>query len=610
MIDLKVVWLKCNINAETFLAHLIHISTEQQRKYYNQLYHNIYANNIMNREWRGHLDAINDITFVEDPISIVTISNDMYMRVWDKKFELIGEINIFPNETNNKFTKQHLVPWGFKVNEKRIIEKEINEVVEIFESVGIKKIIFGSEEDQQNEALKKMKKEEKARNTKKNVENEEDLRKRTQVRRKKYEMKKDEFEYTTGYELVFLKNLTTNIEFLLQNKLYKEGMGEISNNLMSSMINEKNKIFSKKNKEKQISMNSIKKYNKIKALSHLNNINAKNKYFSLVLNQEEDDNKSLNFESETKKIKTKSISEKFKLGATFSPSRLSNIIINLNKNENNKDFSKDEINKIKKDRNSEVNVIKNSKLDLISNNESIKESKEDSFVKIDKIKYTSSFKDRISNNNYASNSKRKINTILKERQNMNSNIFSDSNSLRPFSNTKMPRKNFSSEMLSRKNSARKAMTRPVTGKENRIFGINNFKRKINRNDLYSQKLFNRFNSNSAIRKGNIFPNLKEKLSEAGEKINFLNFNVKEKTESLVKTQFYLNSYKNCCKILPNNSLSTNISIKLNYQNMWNNVKLYTNHIKERHSALEKKTTPIKRKMERSKSVRAFKRKFS
>ena len=62
-------------------------------------------------------------------------------------------------------------------------------------------------------------------------------------------MKKDEFVYTTWYELVILKNLTTNIEFLLQNKLYKEGMGEISNNLMSSMINQKNKIFSKKKKE-------------------------------------------------------------------------------------------------------------------------------------------------------------------------------------------------------------------------------------------------------------------------------------------------------------------------------------------------------------------------
>ena len=374
---------KDDTNVETFLAHLIHISTDQQRKFYNQLYNNIYANNIMNREWRGHLDAINDITFVEDPKSIVTISNDMYMRVWDKKFELIGEINIFPNETNNKFTKQHLVPWGFKVNEKRIIEKEINEVVEIFESVGIKKIIFGSEEDQQNEALKNMKKEEKSRNTKKNVENEEDLRKKTQVRRKKYEMKKDEFEYTTGYELVFLKNLTTNIEFLLQNKLYKEGMGEISNNLMSSMINQKNKIFSKKRKEQQ-KLNSKKKVNKYKSLighkfidSNINN--SKSKFSSFMIN-ENDDNKSENLEPGIKKTKT--LSEKFKFGATFSPgklSKLSSMILNLNKNDK-KDTTKEDNSRLNKDKDSEISSI-NNKMDLISNNDSIKEN---NLLKIDK----------------------------------------------------------------------------------------------------------------------------------------------------------------------------------------------------------------------------------
>lgn len=41
------------------------------------------------------------------------------MRVWNEKFELIGEINIFPNETNNKFIKPYTVLWGFKVNEKK-----------------------------------------------------------------------------------------------------------------------------------------------------------------------------------------------------------------------------------------------------------------------------------------------------------------------------------------------------------------------------------------------------------------------------------------------------------------------------------------------------------
>ena len=98
---------KDDTNAESFLAHLIHKSSEQQRNFYNQLYHNVYANNIIRREWRGHLDAINSVEFIEDPKSIVTVSNDMYMRVWDERFELIGEINIFPNETNNRYLKNN-----------------------------------------------------------------------------------------------------------------------------------------------------------------------------------------------------------------------------------------------------------------------------------------------------------------------------------------------------------------------------------------------------------------------------------------------------------------------------------------------------------------------
>ena len=65
----------------------------------------------------------------------------------------------------------------------------------------------------------------------------------------------------------------------------------------------------------------------------------------------------------------------------------------------------------------------------------------------------------------------------------------------------------------------------------------------------------------------LFPSIREKIFSDISKNNFLNYNMKEKTEDLVKNQFYLNSYKNCCRILPNNSLSTNCSIVKNYKNM-------------------------------------------
>ena len=587
---------KDDTNAESFLAHLIHKSSEQQRNFYNQLYHNVYANNIIRREWRGHLDAINSVEFIEDPKSIVTVSNDMYMRVWDERFELIGEINIFPNETNNRYLKTNLVPWGFKVNEKKIIEKEIYEVVEIFENVGIKRTLIGSEEDQKNEYLKEAQKVEKIKYIKRKEDNEEELRKNVQVKRKKNEVKKDEFEYTTGYELAILKNLTTNIEFLLNSKLYKEGMGEISNNLMSTMINQKNKMLFKKKVEKPSEKSNLFNYQKkgpkgrsLKSYKYLDSssINAKSKFSSFLFNGENDDNKSVNIDSNIKKTQTHNLS-KLKFAGTFSPSKLGNIILNLNKNENNKEnYSKEDISKINKEKESEISFSSN-KIELMNNNE----IKKQNILKLDKNKFTSSLKNRVINNN----------------NNINNNLLSDSISPRPFSNIKLSRKPLLSGM-NRKNSSKKKMSRPLTGKENHMFALNYIPHNIDRNNLYSKKLFSRLNSNSAFRKENILPNLKEKLAETGEKINFLNYNIKEKTEDLVKTQFYLNSYKNCCKILPNNSLSTNNSIILNYKNMWNNVKVYTNNIKERQNELERRNFQGRKQIRRSRSVKAFGRKF-
>ena len=553
---------KDETNAESFLYHLIHGSFDQQRKYYNQKYHNIYANNILNREWRGHSDAINDLIFIEDPKCIVTVANDNYLRIWDDSFTLIGEINIFQNESNNnRYLKANYVPWGFKVNEKKIIENEINEVVDIFESVGIEKIIFDSEEDKANQMLKMIQQDDENKKSNKKLENEEDKKKR-EIIKKKNEIKKEEFEYSTGYELVFLKNLTNNIEFLLQNKLAKEGMGEISNNLMSSMINQKKKNAPKKKKEKIFIIN-------------------------------ENETKSDNLENQSKKI---DIHSSYKYGGTFSPSKLSSIISNLNKNDTNRE-------NVSKEENT-----KHSKITKDKDSECVLRIKKDSYKKT-----INTFKKKLgSNNNFLSiavnkGNKSKNNSII---ENSNNNIISNNISKRPFSQTKPLKRNFSSEILDINKLSRKKMIRPSTGKQSQIFALKYLPHNVDRNNLYSKKLLSRLNCNSAIKRSTIFPSLKEKLAEAGEKINCLNFNVKEKTEQLVKTQFYLNSYKNCCKIIPNSSLSTNTSIILNYKNMWNNVKLYTNFIKDKNknSSMDRVSISAKRSFYRSKSVRDFGRK--
>ena len=78
--------------------------------------------------------------------------------------------------------------------------------------------------------------------------------------------------------------------------------------------------------------------------------------------------------------------------------------------------------------------------------------------------------------------------------------------------------------------------------------------------------------------------------------------MKERTEDMVKNQFYLNSYKNCCKIIPNNSLSTNTSIMMNYKNMWNNVKSYTKSLNAKRSGRIKKVILEKKKISLIKSL--------
>ena len=150
-------------------------------------------------------------------------------------------------------------------------------------------------------------------------------------------------------------------------------------------------------------------------------------------------------------------------------------------------------------------------------------------------------------------------------------------------------------------NASKTNMRPKTGKENHILALNHIPNNINRATLYSKKLFLNSSTLMSRKKSKIFPSIRGKLVEVN-KNNSLNFNMKEKVEDLVKTQFYLNSYKICCKIIPNNCLSTNTSIMLNYRNMWNNVKSYTNSIISKNSVNESRASTKRKKVARSRSV--------
>ena len=92
---------KDDINAESFLSHLIHGTIDQQKKYYTQSFNNLYATNIIKKEWRGHLEAITSIEFIEEPICLVTVSKDLHLRIWDEKMELIVSSNRIDTVVSN-----------------------------------------------------------------------------------------------------------------------------------------------------------------------------------------------------------------------------------------------------------------------------------------------------------------------------------------------------------------------------------------------------------------------------------------------------------------------------------------------------------------------------
>ena len=574
---------KDDINAETFLSHSIRSTNDQQKKYYKQNYNNLYANNIIKTEWRGHLDEITSIEYIEEPTSLVTVSKDMHLRVWDEKLELIGEIDIFSDE-KHKFVKKNLIPWNFHVNEKAILEREINEIVEMIEAVGIKPFEFGSKEDKENQKLKIFKKEDEKKEEVKQIEKEIKGEKKKEEK-EKTEDKKDKFEFTTQYENIFLQNLIDNIDYLFKHKnANNQGFGEISNKLINLFIHKK-----EKEKEKKDNKNLISGKEKRLALlastlkNSMINDKAKSKNPTMILNFDKGhDVKSENLEHENNKIKT--IQPKLdltKFGNTFTPAKLSNLILNLNKNEKNyKENSK---------LNSQDDIIIKPKID---NELNIQDNTSNKKV----LRLSNALRNRFVNDKKNANMVRK--SIFNKMHNSNNNL---SNILS--NKQKKLKRNFSSGVIQINgfNNSSKISKRPKTGKDNHAIALNHIPNNIDRNTLYSQKLFLNSSSLLSQTKRNFFPTLRDKLAEV-DKNNNLNYNMKEKTEDLVKNQFYLNSYKNCCKIIPNNSLSTNTSIMMNYKNMWDNVKSFTNSVISKSTIRVKKSAQTKRRVIRSRSV--------
>ena len=577
---------KDDINAESFLSHAIHSTIEQQKMYYNQSYNNLYATNIIKTEWRGHLDAITSIEYINDPICFITVAADMHLRVWDERLDLIGEIDIFQRE-KHKYVKKELVPWKFKVNEKAILEQEINEIMEAVEEVGIKPIEFGSKEDIEMSKYKIIEEEKKQINIEKK---EEDI-----VVKKKKKVKeedKQKTEHRDIFENLLVKNLIGKIDHLFQNKFSNEGFGEMSRKLIDAIISHKTR---EKNLKEKIEMAKKERKGLLLASTVRNNMTndiIKSKNSSLISNLEKDKDKEQDIKSDNiefnKKKKEKMKVFKSKFGNTFTPGKLSNVLLNFNKLENNMKES------------SKFNSKHSTELNMNINDEIIIE---DNAFKKKNIKLSSTLRSKIVKEI------RDKNKVKSEQKNIFNKMYRSNSSSVLSARPKKLKRDSSTGLLQiiGLDKTSKINMRPKTGKVNQVLALRHIPPNVNRSTLYSKKLFLSSSTLLSQTKSRFFPSLKEKLAEVN-KNNSLNFNMKEKTEDLVKTQFYLNSYKNCCKIIPNNSLSTNISIMLNYKNMWNNVKSYTNSIISKNIIPESGFLTKRKKISRSRSVSSFVRK--
>jgi hypothetical protein len=348
------------------------------------------------------------------------------------------------------------------------------------------------------------------------------------------------------------------------------------------MISQKNKLFLKIKKEKQCSFKIKQKMQRKKS------INPKSKYSNFLANVDKDqDNISVNLGSDIKRVESHNTNSKLKV-SIFSPTKQNNLILTNHKSENttNQDNSKD---------NSPKRII-NKYCDT-----SLMNFNNDFNKPLTKRKLNSHLRYNINQNNSSSNN----NYMSVSKQSQNNSVITNTLSQRNFSSKKSLKRNLSAELIKGRPSSKK-LIRPLTGKGSHMFALDYIPQNLNRNNLYAKKLVSRLPCNSAISGKRLFSSLKSKLNEVGDNINYLNYNVKEKTENLVKNHFYLNSYKNCCQILPNNSLSTNTSIILNYRDMWNNVKLYTKIMKDKYSLNDKKM--MKDKMLRNRSASAMSRK--
>ena len=144
--------------------------------------------------------------------------------------------------------------WKFHIDEKKILENEINEVVGIFEKVGVEMIIVGSKTDKEVENIQINEKGDMTLD--KNRDNYIEKAKKRFKKIEKVEKKKkklfEENKVVLTYEGFYVQEAERKIESILNVDVPQLGINEITSKIIGTVIdNEKKTKKSKQIEEKE-----------------------------------------------------------------------------------------------------------------------------------------------------------------------------------------------------------------------------------------------------------------------------------------------------------------------------------------------------------------------
>ena len=526
---------KEDINVETILNH--NISAKKNYKYPKFL--NLYYNMIRS-EFKAHNEDITCISIIKEPLSFITSSKDKFVKIFNFSSECLGIINVLPKLTKIDCPN---IPWNFKVNEEKILENEITEVVNIFEKVGIEPIKVGSNIDIELENINEFQNE---NLEEKKIKNDDSKMLRWKFKKlekndKNIKKNNNTDEINMTYESYYLKNVQKSIEELLNVNVSHTGFNEIADTIIKSIVDndKENKKLEKKRdinnfpkratshkkvnslpKEKQkiskkLSLQVPENY-KTRISPNITPISTINNSPNIIKTQI-DENKL--FASRNKNILSKKITKSFR-----KPTKIINKNKQLIKILTEKDTNEKPLILITRN-NSNFN-----KIEKISNQNNIQlsDSITENFSPL-KNNLFLNYKNGIISNNKNNKSKNKANSF---------NIKHTKKSKSKF------RQTFYVEKLFNKNIS-------IT-KTNNFFKENENEKKTNETKI--KKKLRQFS-----------------LPCVNDKVIFK----KGETEKLLNYQFYNASYKACCEINKQSDMS-NSSMKTNYNNNWKYVTSFAN----------------------------------